>query len=102
VTAKTICLAKVTRSLEGLSVGDAFGEQFFGHSPYEALATQLPARVWRWCAACHFNNYEEALWITVKGLGDRDSICAIVGGIVALSAPEIPAPWLERREPLPE
>jgi hypothetical protein len=25
---------------------------------------------------------------------------AIVGGIVALSAPAIPAEWLERREPL--
>ena len=26
---------------------------------------------------------------------------AIVGGIVALSAPDLPGHWLERREPLP-
>ena len=53
-----------------------------------------------WSAAYHLDNYEEALWWTVKGLGDLDTTCAIVGGIVALSAPEIPAIWLQRREPL--
>ncbi len=53
-----------------------------------------------WSAAYHLKNYEAALWWTVKGLGDCDTTCAIVGGIVALSAPEIPALWLQRREPL--
>ena len=53
-----------------------------------------------WSAAYHLDNFEEALWWTVKGLGDRDTTCAIVGGIVALSAPEIPDSWLQRREPL--
>ncbi|MEA5594520.1 ADP-ribosylglycohydrolase family protein [Rivularia sp. UHCC 0363] len=38
-----------------------------------------------WCAAQHLDNYEEALWLTVSGLGDRDTNCAIVGGIVSLS-----------------
>lgn len=54
-----------------------------------------------WSAAFRLDNYEEALWWTVKGLGDRDTTCAIVGGIVALSAPDIPADWLKRREPIP-
>ncbi len=54
-----------------------------------------------WSAAYHLHNYEEALWWTVKGLGDRDTTCAIVGGIVALSAPDIPSDWLKRREPIP-
>ena len=53
-----------------------------------------------WSAAYHLDSFEEALWSTVKGLGDRDTTCAIVGGIVALSASEIPASWLQRREPL--
>jgi ADP-ribosylglycohydrolase len=53
-----------------------------------------------WSAAYHLENYEEALWWTVKGMGDRDTTCAIVGGIVALSAPDIPSEWLKRREPL--
>ena len=51
-----------------------------------------------WSAAYHLDNYEAALWWTVKGLGDLDTTCAIVGGIVALSAPEIPTAWLQRRE----
>jgi ADP-ribosylglycohydrolase len=55
-----------------------------------------------WCAARHLDNYEEALWMTVSGLGDRDTTCAIVGGIVALSAgrESIPSSWLAAREPL--
>jgi ADP-ribosylglycohydrolase len=55
-----------------------------------------------WCAARHASDYEAALWATVSGLGDRDTTCAIVGGIVALSAGEasIPAAWRAAREPL--
>jgi ADP-ribosylglycohydrolase len=53
-----------------------------------------------WCAARHLGDYEEALWTTVSGLGDRDTTCAIVGGIVALSCDRaaIPAAWLAARE----
>jgi ADP-ribosylglycohydrolase len=56
-----------------------------------------------WCAAQHLGNYEEAMWLTVSGLGDRDTTCAIAGGIVALSASasSLPAEWLACREPLP-
>jgi ADP-ribosylglycohydrolase len=53
-----------------------------------------------WSAAYHLDDFEAALWWTVRGMGDVDTTCAIVGGIVALSAPEIPADWLEHREPL--
>lgn len=55
-----------------------------------------------WCAARHLDNYAEAMWATVSGFGDRDTTCAIVGGIVALSAgrASIPAAWIEAREPL--
>lgn len=57
-----------------------------------------------WCASRHLDDYEEALWTTVSGLGDRDTTCAIVGGIVVLSAgiESIPQLWLASREPLPE
>ncbi len=53
-----------------------------------------------WCAARHLDAFEEAMWTTVSGLGDRDTTCAIVGGIVALSAgrASIPATWLGARE----
>lgn len=52
-----------------------------------------------WCAGGHLDNFEEALWLTVSGLGDRDTTCAIVGGIVGVRA-TIPPTWLEAREPL--
>jgi ADP-ribosylglycohydrolase len=54
-----------------------------------------------WSAANNLYNYEEALWQTVSGLGDCDTTCAIVGGIVALSAESLPGEWLKRRESLP-
>ena len=55
-----------------------------------------------WCAARHWNDFAEALWNTVSGLGDRDTTCAIAGGIVALSAghDSIPSEWLRQRESL--
>lgn len=55
-----------------------------------------------WCAARHLDCYEAALWTTVSGLGDRDTTCAIVGGIVALSegGTAIPVEWIEARESL--
>jgi len=54
-----------------------------------------------WVAAHNVHDFKEALWCTVEGMGDADTTCAIVGGIVALSAQEIPADWIARREPLP-
>lgn len=56
-----------------------------------------------WCAARHLDDFEAALWCTVAGLGDRDTTCAIVGGVVALRVGQagLPAAWLTRREALP-
>jgi len=48
-----------------------------------------------WCAAHNLNSFENALWKAVSILGDRDTICAIVGGIVAMSSlTPIPTDWL--------
>jgi ADP-ribosylglycohydrolase len=56
-----------------------------------------------WCAGQHMEHWEETMWLTVAGLGDRDTTCAIVGGIVTLyeGVESIPLSWLEAREPLP-
>lgn len=52
-----------------------------------------------WCAAHYYESYPEALWATVAGLGDRDTTCAMVGGIVALSCRDgVPREWLEATE----
>jgi ADP-ribosylglycohydrolase len=55
-----------------------------------------------WCAARHMDDFEAAMWTTVSGLGDRDTTCAIVGGIVALYVGEagIPPAWQQARESL--
>lgn len=56
-----------------------------------------------WCAAHHLDNYEEAMWTTVRGFGDIDTNCAMVGGIIAAARgiSAIPTSWLEACEPLP-
>jgi ADP-ribosylglycohydrolase len=56
-----------------------------------------------WCAGECLDNFEDALWLTVSGLGDRDTTCAIVGGIVScyVGSGGLPENWLNRREPLP-
>lgn len=53
-----------------------------------------------WCAAYNLNNFEEALWKAVSILGDRDTICAIVGGITFMSTEQkyIPNTWLSKVE----
>lgn len=55
-----------------------------------------------WCAARHLNDYPAAMWLTVAGLGDRDTTCAIAGGVVGarVGAGGIPADWRAAREPL--
>jgi len=53
-----------------------------------------------WCAAHHLYNFENALWKGVSVLGDRDTICAIIGGITIMSAHEksIPQEWINAVE----
>ncbi len=55
-----------------------------------------------WSASKHLHSYPDAIWVTLSGLGDRDTTCAIVGGIVALAAgrESVPAAWISSREPL--
>lgn len=54
-----------------------------------------------WCAARHLDDFEEAMWQTVAGLGDRDTTCAIVAGILGCDATlELPSGWDDATEPL--
>ncbi|OJT27135.1 crystallin J1 [Archangium sp. Cb G35] len=56
-----------------------------------------------WCAGERLDDYEQALWLTVSGGGDRDTTCAMVGSIVVLATglERIPPSWRAAREPLP-
>ena len=48
------------------------------------------------------DNFEDALWNAVSVLGDRDTICAIVGSLVALTVgnEQLPQTWIDCRETL--
>jgi len=52
-----------------------------------------------WCATAFMDDFEDAMWETVTPGGDRDTTCAMVGGIVAMRA-DLPERWLEHVEPL--
>ena len=53
-------------------------------------------RITRWISQYAY----EAIWKAVSILGDRDTICAIVGGITIMSTDEnrIPKEWMESVE----
>ena len=57
-----------------------------------------------WSAAGQPDDLTEALWQTVAGWGDRDTTCAIAGGVVAArtGTTGVPAAWLAAREPIPD
>lgn len=57
-----------------------------------------------WIAAGSLENYEDAIWQALSGMGDCATICAIVGSIVPLYSgiESIPADWLVNCEGLPE
>lgn len=56
-----------------------------------------------WCCAHAGDSYPGAMWLAVSAGGDRDTLCAIVGGIVALrvGVAGIPSSWIACRESLP-
>jgi ADP-ribosylglycohydrolase len=56
-----------------------------------------------WIAARHPNDYAEAVWTAAAVAEDVDTMCAIVGGIVAARVGEagIPPEWRAACEPLP-
>jgi ADP-ribosylglycohydrolase len=53
-----------------------------------------------WCVANNTGSYEEAIWTGLEALGDRDTIAAIIGSIVVMSAgaESIPAHWIKQAE----
>jgi ADP-ribosylglycohydrolase len=57
-----------------------------------------------WIATRHATDYEEAVWTAASVAEDVDTVCAIVGGIVAARVGEqgIPARWRQSVEPLPD
>ncbi len=79
----------------------AFAASTLGNGVQLSAQDTVPFALW--CASRHLDDVEAALWLAVSAGGDRDTICAIVGSIVQLAAPQtLPAAWQMAREPLPE
>jgi ADP-ribosylglycohydrolase len=57
-----------------------------------------------WVASGNLRHWEEAFWQALGDAGDRDTACAIVGGVVAsgVGMEGIPPEWRDMREPLPQ
>jgi ADP-ribosylglycohydrolase len=57
-----------------------------------------------WVAARHIDSYEEAIWTATSRHGDRDTMGAIVGGIVVLATgqEQIPVLWQAAAEAVPD
>lgn len=87
------------RTME-LDLSPISASSFLGNGSQITAPDTVPFTLW--CAAKHPDDYKEAMWTTLTGLGDIDTNCAIVGGIVALSAghESIPEKWIRAREQL--
>ncbi|MEZ4445233.1 MAG: ADP-ribosylglycohydrolase family protein [Polyangiaceae bacterium] len=83
-------------SMEGASVVEA--ARALGNGTGVSAPDTVPFCLW--ICAHHGEDFVHAMWQTVSALGDRDTTCAIVGGILAGRC-EVPEAWLARREPLP-
>lgn len=75
--------------------------QMLGNGSEVTAPDTVPLAIW--LAARHCWEYRTALWATASALGDVDTTCAIVGGIVALSSgvQSIPPEWISSREAVP-
>ena len=114
-TARGSLLADVARftpdgpTRDGLLRADRLGLDFDPRFAGEELGTgcdissrdTVPFCVW--VAARHLDSYEDAIWTATAQIGDRDTLGAIVGGIVASATGEdgIPVLWRAATEPLP-
>ncbi len=57
-----------------------------------------------WCCGQALEDYQKALWLAVDAGGDSDTLCAIVGGVVAsyVGSTGIPDHWKAHREAFPD
>lgn len=67
-----------------------------GNGSKISAADTVPYCLWVVSRSLH-SSYEEAFWCTVAALGDRDTTCAIVGGILGVRLPP-PQEWVDSCE----
>lgn len=73
--------------------------QILGNGSQVAAFDTVPFCLW--IVAFKAPDFESAMWATVSALGDQDTTCAIVGGILGTHF-ALPQSWKSHCEPLPE
>lgn len=89
-------LVKASRLPQGSD--EAFAANVLGNGSPITSERTVPFATW--CAAKHLGNYEQAIRAAFSVGGDSDTICAMMGGIVAAGQAEIPPDWIAKRERL--
>lgn len=87
------------RELQSTEIEHVIGQ--IGNGYHVSAQDTVPFVIW--CAGESLSNFARAMWLTASGLGDVDTTCAMVGGIVACYVGEsgLPMDWIQRTEPLP-
>jgi ADP-ribosylglycohydrolase len=98
--ARDLAASQRARSQGALDISTIEAVQALGSGQQVVAQDTVPFCLW--CVDRAPDDFAAALWRCADGAGDRDTTCAIVGGIVALSAgrASIPERWLASREPL--
>nr|BFE64282.1 ADP-ribosylglycohydrolase family protein [Dactylosporangium thailandense] len=93
-------IARATRIAPGTDSREAAAD--LGNGSHALAQDTVPFALW--VAAAHLEDYPAALEACVRAGGDVDSVCAIVGGVVAarVGTAGIPSEWIGAREPLPD
>lgn len=89
-------IEKATEISDDLQIDQA--AQVLGNGSRISAIDTVPLCLW--IASRRQGQYQEAFWETVSALGDRDTTCAIVGGIIGVCT-EVPQEWVHGREALP-
>ncbi|MFZ6768986.1 ADP-ribosylglycohydrolase family protein [Undibacterium sp. Di26W] len=95
--------SKLVRAQSMITVGNMdFPVSVLGNGNNMSAQDTVPLALW--CCGQALEDFEKALWLTVSAGGDRDTLCAIVGGVVAsfVGSEGIPDNWRARREALPD
>ena len=108
--AETCRLTPAGHTLDGLRRAEATPLDIEPATAAAALGTGLDVAAHDtvpfclWAIARHLVSYEDALWAVASQHGDRDTMAAIVGGVVVLGtgAESIPVLWRAATEPIPD
>lgn len=97
-----LVLEGMENALQVGNVSAATAARLLGSGQEVAAFDTVPFALW--AARGNLDDFESGFWTTVAGLGDRDTTCAMAGGVIAarLGVNGIASKMLDVSEPLPD